>query len=698
MPFCYSGSDCYYTLEFAKNIQETGSVDVNPRVAAPLGHEYWRDPQLLALTILPMRFLFLFFGDFGSVVNLYFLLGFPLTALTALYALRALGFSYFAAVVPALLYAFLPFHLWRGEDGLLLIYFLVPLVSLTAFWISGGTLLFKWSAGKRWPELTGAGIASVIFCILIGSDYPYYAFFGILLFLLATAYAWFAFRDRQAPLAAAAMIAITVFTYALNIAGYLLARGGDLPSGELRLPREAEFYGMKIIQLLLPIQSHRIGALAHFRSYYDATAPLVNENGTTSLGVVGALGFLLLLGVVLFPLRQRLGDVLQRSAILNLGCVLFATVSGFATLFNYLVSPDIRSYNRIVVVIAFFSFVAVAWSLETVRERFLRSANARRLGVAGLALMLCLGLADQTSPAMIPTYALNAAAYRSDSEFVRKIESSLPTGAAVFELPYVPFRDSAELLPAGVSPYWMFKGYLHSNSLRWTYGAQKGTEDDAWLRSLSALPAERLLQELVLADFNGIFIARNAYTEPGDDRRLESDLRRILNERPLTAEDGVLAFYSLTNFRQREIARLSESGFATAGATLPPLLMRISGCYPTERSVRHVPRRWCNRHAVITITNLTSAPKKGILSGVIADDTVEGTIDVKLGGQSSRLSVSPKGESTQMTLTVPPGTSLIEFDANLPGRPAPAGPSYFFLRDFRLRDTTTGDTTDFYNY
>ena len=702
MPFCYSGSDGYYTLEFAKNIQETGSVDVNPRVAAPLGHEYWRDPQLLALTILPMRFLFLFFGDFGSVVNLYFLLGFPLTALTALYALRALGFSYFAAVVPALLYAFLPFHLWRGEDHILVAtYFLIPLVSLTALWISGGTPLFKWSAGKRWPELTGAGIASVIFCILLGSDYPYYTFFGIVLFLLAAAYAWFAFRDRQAPLAAAALIAITVFTYALNIAGYLLARGTALPA---LLPQrgasEAEAFALKIAQLLLPIQSHRIGALAQFRKYYDDTAPLVNENSTTSLGIVGTLGFLVLMGIVLFPLRQQLGDVLRRSAILNLGCLLFGIVGGFAAVFSYLVNPDLRSYNRIVVFIAFFSFVAAAWSLETVRERFLRSNGARRLGVAGLALLLCLGLADQTSPAMVPTYALNAASYRSDSEFVRKIESLLPANAAVFELPDIPFGDSEELMPEGVSPYWMFKGYLHSQALRWSYGAQRGLDDDAWLRSLSALPVAQLLPKLVLAGFDGIFIARRAFNDREVERTLESDLTKSLSESPAVSDDVAYVFYSLDRFRAAEISRLGVAGFDGARAAMPPLLPRVvSGCRWTVRSKDGRLRwRWCDQHAVVAITNLSAVPKEGILSGILADASIAGTIGVKAGGQSGQFPVSPGGNRMQLTLTVPPGTSLFEFDANVPVRESLAGPAAFYFGNVTLLDTATGDTTNFYNY
>jgi phosphoglycerol transferase len=698
VPFCYSGSDGYYTLEFAKNIQETGSVGLNPRVAAPLDHENFGDPQLLAVTILPMRFLFLFARDFGSVVNLYFLLGFPLTALAALYALRALGFSYFAASVPALLYAFLPFHMWRGEDHILpATYLVVPLVALTALWIAGGTPLFRWSAGKKLPGLTRAGILSIVFCILLGCDYPYYTFFGILLFLLAAAYAWFALRDWRVPFTAAVLSSITVAAYAVSVLPYLVARGSALPFGDIRSPREAEFYGLKIVQLLMPIQFHRLGAFADFRSYYDATAPLVTENSTASLGFVGALGFLLLLGAVLFPLRRRVGDVVHQSAVLNLGCFLFATVGGFAVIFNYLVSPDLRSYNRIVVFIAFFSFVAVAWSLETIRERLLRNESARRLGIAGLALLLCLGIADQSSPKMVSPYEGNAATYRSDQAFVRKIEGSLPAGAAVFELPYVPWAGSLDLVPWNVSPYWLFKGYLHSNALRWSFGTAKGSDDDAWLRSLSALPVARLLPELVLANFGGIYIARNLYNDQRAERALESDLTKRLGQTPTVSDDGALAFYSLAGFRAAEISRLGEAGFERARALVPPLLPRVvSGCRPTVRSERSV-WRWCGNHAVIAITNLTTTPKVGVLSGEVADRTVAGTLDVRSGAQRGQIPVSPKSERMRITLTAPPGTSFMEFDANLPVQRSLAGPESFFFKNVKLLDSATNDATDFYN-
>ena len=699
VPFCYSGSDCYNTtLAFAKNIQETGSIDFNPRVAAPLDHEYWRDPEQLGMLTLSMRFLLLFFRDFGTAVNVYFLLTFPLTAITALYSLRALGFSYFAAFVPALLYAFLPFHFWRGEDHILAAsYFLIPLAATSAFWISRGEPLVQWS-GKKWPQITIAGTASILFCVLLGSDYPYYIFFGMFLFALGAAYAWFVHRSRQGPLDAVALIAITALTSLLNLFNYLMARGASLPPGYARQPLEAEVYGLKIAQMLLPIPGHRVEALAQFRHFYDSTAPLVNENNMASLGAIGSLGFLVLIVVLLFPVRVPVGDVLRPIATFNAGCVLLATIGGFSTIFSYLVSPDLRAYNRIVACVGFFAFVAIAWLIEKLRDRFIQFPAARPFGVAGLVLVLCLGVADQTSPAMVPPYEKNASAYASDRDFVAAIERSLPAGAAIFQLPYVPFSDHEELMPAGISPYWLFKGYLHSEKLRWTYGAQNGLDDDALLRSLTALPTPRLLPKLITAGFDGIYLYRNAFHDAKAERRLEAALSHRLGQGPLQSRDGTLAFYSLEAFRKALISRLSESGFRKESARMPPLLIRlVSGCYATARSERAV-YRWCDKHAVIAITNLTAVPKEGTLSGLVADEAVVGTIDVRAGSQHGQVRVAPKGEPMQMTLSVPPGTSLVEFDANLPVRATLAGPESFLLANVKLLDSATGDTTDFYNY
>jgi phosphoglycerol transferase len=532
VPFSYGAFDAYEVDELFKNVQETGSIDTNPRLGAPLSTDFRNDPQMLYLPILSARFLFLFLHDYATVLNVYFLLSFPLTAALALYALRALGFSYVAAFVPAVLYAFLPYHLLRAEDHLLLsTYFLIPPVILVALWLAGGRALFHWQAGKKFPTVTREGAVAILVCVLLGSDHAYYAFFGLFLFLLAAAYAYVASGNRRRLADAAAAIGVTFLTLALNLSDYLIRRGTTLPLS--RAPREGEFYVLKFIQLILPIPSHRIDAFAHFRHYYDATAPLVNENSSVSLGIVGSLGFLLLLAVLIFRFRARISDVVKQSAVLNFGCFLLATGGGLGSLFNYAVLPDIRSYNRIVVYVAFLSFIAVTWVLEKSRVRLTASRNGRSLGVAGLTLLLVLGIADQSSPAMVPDYAQNAAVYRSDRAFVQAIERSLPPAAAVFQLPHVPYPALPFLVPADFSPYWLFKGYLHSERLRWSYGAIRGGEDDAWLRSLAALQPAQLLPKLVLAGFEGIYIDRRAYNDQHAERALEAALSKAMRETPL---------------------------------------------------------------------------------------------------------------------------------------------------------------------
>src|SRR6185295_11234514 len=108
---------------------------------------------------------------------------------------------------------------------------------------------------------------------------------------------------------------------------------------------EAEAYGLKIAQLLLPIDGHRIAALARLKDKYNAAAPLVNENRNATLGVVGSIGFLALLGWLLFwkpaagqmPADDELRALLSHLSLLNVGGVLLATIGGFSSLFALLI-------------------------------------------------------------------------------------------------------------------------------------------------------------------------------------------------------------------------------------------------------------------------------------------------------------------------------------------------------------------------
>src|SRR5437763_1497710 len=103
-------------------------------------------------------------------------------------------------------------------------------------------------------------------------------------------------RRGQRALWSAKILAAMVFvSFALNLSPTLLfARTQGLNPINHRSSAAAEVYGMKITQLVLPVDGHRVQALARWKATYDADFPLVNENRTATLGVVGTVGFFIL--------------------------------------------------------------------------------------------------------------------------------------------------------------------------------------------------------------------------------------------------------------------------------------------------------------------------------------------------------------------------------------------------------------------
>ena len=163
---------------------------------------------------------------------------------------------------------------------------------------------------------------------------------------------------------------------------------------------------------------------------------------SANLGAVGAVGFLILVGMLLWRGRAAAGErqpLLSTLAGLNLAALLLATTGGFGALFALLVSPHIRTYARMHVYIAFFALFCVALLLERLWR------TRRRAGVLLTAAVAFVGLLDQTTPAMVPPYAARARAYRADAAFVHSLEAQLPTGAQIFQLPYLRFPEGGAL-------------------------------------------------------------------------------------------------------------------------------------------------------------------------------------------------------------------------------------------------------------
>ena len=526
VPFMYFVDSLFYNIA-AKGTIEHGWWVHNESLGAPDELHYEAYPFFDNFHFALIKLISLFTADHALVLNIFYLLTFPLTAVTSFYFLRYFKFSFGAALVVSLLYSFLPYHFFQSYHLMMAAYYLVPLMVLVVVWIC---LEERLKGGKA--------IASLVICLIAGSCGVYYPYFFCFLLLVAGLISWWNRRSVAPLLAALVLTGVVAGTLVINhLPTIIYQRTHGSASMGNRSVGDAEIMGLKITQLLLPIGGHRYDTFAALKARYNL-GPLINENDTSSLGVVGSIGFLVLLGAIFS--RQKLPGLLEALSGSNLAAVLLGTIGGFGVLFNLLVSPQIRAYTRISVFIAFFSLIGVAWLLDALFKR-LPTPRLRVVYHVGLAVVLVVGVLDQTGTSFffVPEYEKTKREYVSDADFVSRIESSLPPHAMVFQLPYMPFPESPPLHQ--MRPYEHYKAYLHSKTLRWSYGVPLGEKQDKWQQAVAAQPGPELVESVRAAGFSGIYINLDGYEDRG--AKLKDELTAALRVEPIANREGNLVFF-----------------------------------------------------------------------------------------------------------------------------------------------------------
>ena len=259
---------------------------------------------------------------------------------------------------------------------------------------------------------------------------PYYAFFGCFFLAVAGAYrslseaSW---RPVAAGLLAAAVVSAAGFLCSLP---FVLAQRehGSNPAVAHRHSNEAEVYCLKVTQLLLPDGDHRIQGLGYVTRLYNTDAPNSNENRDSTLGAVGVVGFLVLLGRLL--MARHGPTLLSGLAALNGAALLLGASGGLGGLFNFLVFAQVRCYNRVCVFIAFWSLLAVGILIDRWAARGWRGRGP----LAALALGL-FGLWDLTSVRQAPHHSELRTHHAGWVDFGNRMEQAMPPGGMVFQLP-----------------------------------------------------------------------------------------------------------------------------------------------------------------------------------------------------------------------------------------------------------------------
>jgi phosphoglycerol transferase len=701
VPLTYWG-DALYFDSWVKGVMEGNWPWRNSHLGMPFGAD-WRDfPVDLTVEAILIRILALFTSSAGLVHNLVWMIGVVVCAGLAAYSFQRLAIGKWMAAALGIIYALQPFAYYRGVSHFNLMFYLVPLLAAGAVEIAAGRVPGNMPHSSDDRSLSGRArllatlrnIPAYIYlaCLVQGFTYIYYSFFGVFLFVVAALLAYTVYRRRSALIAGSVAVIVICGATLINLTPslYYWSERGRNPAMAYKSPADAEIYGLKLRHLLTPIPENSFPPLQYIQKKLDGAGFIgENENATSRLGSIGSFGLLFLLAYGLVScLRRgfksdRPAGVLEASSALTLACLLLATVGAFGSLFNVFVAPDIRGYNRIVVFIDFFSIAAVGVLLTRASGWYLRRRWPKPLMVCALAAIVIFGISDQAVTAEYRKSGPRETQFDLDGAYVKSVESALPRNASVFQLPFTDFP--AEGPPFRMGIYDHSRAYLHSHTLRWTWGAMSGRISGEWVRQTSNLPVKDMLARVSAAGFSGIWLDRFGYQAGSSP---EPEIKAVLGREPLLRSDGRIAFYDLTEYSKRLKAsetprefRLAEQDALNAVVVTYP-----TGFYGEERNNGQT-WRWSSQHGVMQLHNPLPQPRTVALAMMLETGGAgDSLIRISASGKSDTVALRNNSAPYAREIQLPArGTVNISFDCDCTPISAPADPRTLFFELTNLK-------------
>ena len=677
VPLIYSG-DSLLVLSATKQALNDVWYLTNSSLGAPFGQHLQDFPVFSGdpIHILTLELLDPFVpGDYPVVYNVFFLLGFPLAAVSAFVVLRVLGVSRPTGVVCGVLFAILPFHFTIGaarpfETG----YWVIPICCYLILAVIQGWELFTRSPTRRGllAFATPRTLWTLLLCIVVGSaGIVYFSLFTAILLVVAAGLVSLRLRRVRAAVPGIAVIGAIIGTLALNALPtiiYQIEHGNAAEEASLHRARHSEEYSLSLTQLLLPIPGDRIDPLEELRDEYStdvAAIPTVAKEA--GLGPIAGTGLLFLIGLALAgavgAVRRSGGWALQLdAAALTVASLLIATTGGFSSLIAQLITAQFRVWQRYYIFIAFFALLAIAFLLDAALRRFARGSRAPVVTAGILGTVLVVGALEQTSRLHVPPYETAAAEFESDGQIVSEIEGSLPEDAQVFQLPYLPFPSWGPVgKRGGAIGFDGFRPSLHSSDLRFSYGATRGRAED-WQASLVDKPITLVLPSLAAAGFDGLLVDTAAYDD--DANRLDHAVNRLTGSAPNVSPDGRHAFFDLRSYRQRltgshtpdEIERLRT-------ATLYPLRVKPgSGLAERRQNGAYTLTHLLEEEGAELVADNPSSEERVVTLQLSLSAAPGSTVEVRLpDGQGGTIA---SDRPFTATAPFPPGTSEISLEAS----------------------------------
>ena len=471
-----------------------------PELGAPLNAHWddfpWTEKVVFLLPGLLARWVGLF-----PVLNLSVLFAHLLAGAGFYAAARATKTNRTWALVGAIVFAFSSYAWARGAHHLnVTLFWHVPLCLLVCRWITSTDGLLPRS--RRWW-------VAIAIAVITGMQNIYYTNIFVQLALLGAIMQWIR-RGWGYAWPGVAISGVAGGTVALMNMNTFMAWGAEgVNSGAIvRYYQWLEFYALKLSDLFIPTPSHRF--LGDFSlNYFKETLIAGELPPGCYMGVVGIVAFVCLAWVTFrrLALRSLAGVPLES---IQIGWVLlYSVVGGINGLLGAAGIQLFRATTR-------YSIVILALVLLFfVRRLSLRLADRPILGAVLALWIVLVALVDQT-PVFTTSekIARVAQATASDKKFVEEIETRLPAGAMIFQLPIIDFPERHE---NGLSGYEHFRPYLFSKDLRFSFGTVKGRPRQDWHNDLKQLGLNDAIATLERYGFAALMVNLKGFPGKGQE-------------------------------------------------------------------------------------------------------------------------------------------------------------------------------------
>lgn len=534
------------------------------------------------LYLLIFKILLIFTDKIGLAENIFYILTYPITAVTMLVILRKFEIKQEIALAGSILYSFLPYHFLRNEMHLFFAtYIFIPLVSYGIILLfnnnfeDADTVTFRIMNKSL---LKRNNLISVIGCILLGASDIYNSFFAAIIICFAGMVSTIKYKKkRNLYYMSILLLALTIPLF-INVMPALMNRtNSDISQfANNRNLNDVDRYGLRISQLLMPITGHRLPVLADLREQYDSAGfSNLLESNMNSLGIFMSLGFIIGLLGLIFWKREK--SVLSAAAEINIFVVLLAGIGGLNIFIAIFFTYYIRTYCRIVVFIAAFSNIIICICLSKLMDYFILKNNVimKKLYIRIMICigMIILGVLDQTSSDYATgtdfDYVCNwdgtldelEKKWKNDEQFIHEIEEVCSDRAMIFQMPILSYTELQTNVFENGLPHTdrFLRPYLHSHSLFWSYPLVNGADSYAalWNTSMQQLTVKKQVEALILAGFEGIYIDKYSMSDKQADY-LVCQLSIILQEKPIISEKRDLLFFHLKKYADKMKIKLTE--------------------------------------------------------------------------------------------------------------------------------------------